>query len=97
MKVWIVGAEITKYSWDNCVDRWDEVPRLLGVYTNRATAEEIAEQFDGVVTEIETDTFLNDCRESTCDYECHGEKDIYECEKCKYAYDILNESGISII
>ena len=95
MKVYIVGAEITKYSWDNCVDRWDEVPRLLGVYTDRAAAEEIAEQFDGTVTEVETDKIINDNSYYDCNFE--GVCSQSECYHCEYSKLNAGESGISII
>ena len=96
MTVYIVGKEIVRYSYADCVDQWFEEPHLLGIFTNREDAIALANEYDAVMQEVETDVFLNDHREVTCNYDCLGEGNE-NCENCKHSYDILNDSGISII
>lgn len=96
MKVYILAAEVTIYSYADCIDRWHDEPRLLGVYTDKATAQAIADECGAVITEVETDTFLNDCREQECNYG-FCDKPFYECENCKETHTILNSSGINLL
>lgn len=96
MKVYIVGVEITKYSWDNCVDRWDEVPRLLAICTSKASANIIAEQYNGIVTEVEVNSILNDNSYYECSLEGYCASDS-NCSSCQYGQLCTGESGISII
>jgi len=97
MTVYIVGVEITEHDYYSDDIRGYEVPHLLGIFTNKDDAIDIANEFGGRVQEVETDTILNDNRETTCDYECCGDYRSTDCDNCKYTYDILNNSGIAII
>ena len=97
MKLYILGAMVTCYSYADCIDHWFEKPHILGIFTDRAKAEAIKETFEHNITiiEVETDIILNDCTEETCNYDCGGRFD--NCDNCKYLYNILNGSGIDIV
>ena len=94
MTVYIVSATVTRYSYADCVDQWFEEPHILGIYTDRARAEAILDEIsEATMQEVETDVFLNDCREETCNNPCC---DRSTCEGCKESYTMLRESGISL-
>lgn len=98
MKLYIVGAMITCYSYADCIDHWFEKPRILGIFTDKTKAEAIEEMFERAnitITEVETDIILNDQIEETCNYECGGRFD--NCDNCKYSYNVLSGSGIDIV
>ena len=96
MKVYIVGVIVEVYSYYDCIDRWDDKPHILGIFTDENAAKALAEEFDGTCIEVELDTVLNDCRETTCNGDCGWSTSIQDCENCKMAYDVLNASGIDI-
>lgn len=97
MKVYILAAEVTIYSYADCVDHWYDEPRVLGIYTDKEVAQALADECGAVITEVETDTFLNDCREQECN--CCGvcDKPLYACDNCKDTHTILNSSGINLL
>lgn len=95
MTVYIVSAIVTRYSYADCVDKWFKEPHILGIYTSRERAEAILNEVDeATMQEVETDVFLNDCREEVCENPfCERST----CKGCKEAYTMLRDSGISLI
>ena len=96
MNGYVVGVIVTVYSYYDCVDRWEEKPHLLGIFTDEKEARALADEFGGTCIEVGLDTILNDCRETTCNGDCGWSGSMTDCDNCKHAYDILNDSGIDI-